>query len=137
VSLSSGIDLAEVAALNGSGPLLSCVPPAVLDLDKFGTGCNLTVDVSRELDLIAGSREALCGIWATGKYFLLARHCRPSRLRVGHEGAGVYITMPDHWVDSEFADHLGFRDDIDVFSVRNALLRSPDVHLGLRVCVHI
>jgi hypothetical protein len=49
------LDLAEVAALYGSGPLLSCVPPAVLDLDKLGTGCNLTVDVSRELDLIAGS----------------------------------------------------------------------------------
>jgi hypothetical protein len=27
------LDLAEVSALNGSGPLLSCVPPAVLDLD--------------------------------------------------------------------------------------------------------
>src|SRR5258706_14118999 len=48
------LDLAEVPALDGSGPLLSCVPPSVLDLDKLGTGCNLTVDVSRELDLIAG-----------------------------------------------------------------------------------
>jgi hypothetical protein len=47
--------LAEVAALYGSGPLLSCVPPAVLDLDKFGTGRNLAVYMVRELDLIAGS----------------------------------------------------------------------------------
>ena len=50
-----GLDLAEVPAPDGSGPLLSCVPPAVLDLDKLGTGCNLTVDVGGELDLIAGS----------------------------------------------------------------------------------
>jgi len=49
------LDLAEVAALDGSGPLLSCVPPAVLDLDKLGTGGNLAVDVLGELDLIAGS----------------------------------------------------------------------------------
>jgi hypothetical protein len=53
--LDYGLDLAEVPALDGSGPLLSCVPPAVLDLDKLGTGCNLTVDVGGELDLIAGS----------------------------------------------------------------------------------
>ena len=39
------LDLAEVPALDGSGPLLSCVPPAVLDLDKLGTGCNLAVDM--------------------------------------------------------------------------------------------
>jgi len=56
------LDLAEVAALDGSGPLLSCVPPSVLDLDKLGTGCNLTVDVLGELDLIAGSREALVAV---------------------------------------------------------------------------
>jgi hypothetical protein len=49
------LDLVEVPALDGSGPLLSCVPPAVLDLDKPGTGCNLTIDVRGELDLIAGS----------------------------------------------------------------------------------
>jgi len=41
------LDLAEVPALDGSGPLLSCVPPAVLDLDKLGTGCNLAVNMSR------------------------------------------------------------------------------------------
>jgi hypothetical protein len=49
------LDLAEVPALDRSGPLLSCVPPAVLDLDELGTACNLTVDVAGELDLIAGS----------------------------------------------------------------------------------
>ena len=76
------LDLAEVAALDGSGPLLSCVPPSVLDLDKLGTGRNLTVDVSRELDLIAGSVEALCGIRATCKYFPLARHRRPPRVKL-------------------------------------------------------
>ena len=74
-------DLAEVAALDGSGPLLSCVPPAVLDLDKLGTGCNLAVDMRGELDLIAGSGEALCGIRATGKYFPLARRHRIHRVR--------------------------------------------------------
>jgi hypothetical protein len=41
------LDLAEVAALDGSGPLLSCVPPSVLDLDKLGMDCNLAVDMSR------------------------------------------------------------------------------------------
>ena len=49
------LDLAEVPALDGSGPLLFCIPPSVLDLDKLGTGCNLAVDVRGELDLIAGS----------------------------------------------------------------------------------
>ena len=49
------LDLAEVPALDGSGPLLSCVPPSVLDLDKLGTGCHLAVDVRGELDLIARS----------------------------------------------------------------------------------
>jgi hypothetical protein len=76
------LDLSEVPALNGTGPLLSCVSPAVLDLDKLGTGCNLAVDVNRELDLIAGSGEALCGIRATGKYFPLARHRRPPRVKL-------------------------------------------------------
>jgi hypothetical protein len=56
------LDLAEVPTLNGSWPLLSCAPPAILDLDKLGTGCNLTVDVSGELDLIAGSGEALVAV---------------------------------------------------------------------------
>jgi len=49
------LDLAEVPALDCPRPLLSCVPPAVLDLDKLGTGCNLAVNVRGELDLIAGS----------------------------------------------------------------------------------
>jgi hypothetical protein len=69
------LNLAEVPALDGSGPLLSCVPPAILDLDKLGTGCNLAVDVRGELDLIAGSVET-CGIWANCKSFLLALRCR-------------------------------------------------------------
>jgi hypothetical protein len=49
------LDFAEVPALDGSGPLLSCVPPAVLDLDKLRTRRNLAVNMGRELDLIAGS----------------------------------------------------------------------------------
>jgi hypothetical protein len=56
------LDLAEVPALDGSGPLLSCVPPSVLDLDKLGPGRNLTVDVGGEFDLIAGSGEALIAV---------------------------------------------------------------------------
>ena len=67
--------------LNGSWPLLSCAPPAVLDLDQLGTGCNLAVDVSGELDLIAGSGEALCGIWANCKSFLAAPCRRAPRVR--------------------------------------------------------
>jgi hypothetical protein len=43
------LDLAEVPALDGSRSLFSCVPPAVLDLDKLGSGCNLTVDECGEL----------------------------------------------------------------------------------------
>jgi hypothetical protein len=93
------LDLAEVPALDGPGPLLSWVPPAVLDLDKLRARCNLAVDVSRELDLVARSREALCGIRATGKYFLLARHSRASHLRLGHQGEKAYITAPDDWLD--------------------------------------
>jgi hypothetical protein len=53
------LNLAEKPALDGSRPLLSCVPPAVLDLDKLGTGCNLAVDVRGELDLIAGCVETV------------------------------------------------------------------------------
>jgi hypothetical protein len=54
-----------------------------------------------EFDLIAVSVEALCGIRATGKYFLFARHSRASRLRVDHQGEKAYITVPDDWLDSE------------------------------------
>lgn len=79
--LDYGLDLAKVSALDGSRPLLSCVPPAVLDLDKLGTRCNRTVDVRGDLDLIAGSVEALCGIRATGKCFPLARRHRAPRVR--------------------------------------------------------
>ena len=38
-------DFAEVAALDGSGPLLLRAAIAVLDLDKLGTGGNLAVNV--------------------------------------------------------------------------------------------
>ena len=74
------LDLAEVPGLDGSRSLFSCVPPAVLDLNKLGTGCNLAVDVGSELDLIAGSVEALCGIWANCKSFLLAPRRRATRV---------------------------------------------------------
>jgi hypothetical protein len=59
--LDYSLDLVEVAALDGSGPLLSCVPPAVLDLDELGTGCNLAVDMLRDLGLKAFSVQALVG----------------------------------------------------------------------------
>jgi hypothetical protein len=55
-------DLAEVAALDGSGPLLFSAPPSVLDLDEIGTGCDLAVYMDRDLGLKAFSVEALCGI---------------------------------------------------------------------------
>jgi hypothetical protein len=41
-----GFYLAEVAALSGSGFLLLCVPPSVLDLDKLGACRNLAVYMS-------------------------------------------------------------------------------------------
>jgi hypothetical protein len=50
-----------MAALDGSGPLLSCVPPSVLDLDEVGTGCDLAVDMRRDLGLKAFSVQALVG----------------------------------------------------------------------------
>ena len=53
------LDLAEVPALDGSGPLLSCVPPAVLDLDEVGTGYDLAVDMHRDLGLKTFSVQAL------------------------------------------------------------------------------
>jgi len=45
----------------------------VLDLNQLGAGGKFTVDVGADLGLEARSVKALCGIWATGKYFLLAR----------------------------------------------------------------
>ena len=67
------LDLAEVAAPDGSGSLLSCTPPSVLDLNQLRARCEFTVDVGGDLGLEARPVQALCGIWATGKYFLLAR----------------------------------------------------------------
>jgi hypothetical protein len=95
------LDLAEVPALDGSGPLLSRVPPTVLDLDKPGTGCNLAVDVLGEFDLIAGSGEALCGIRATGKYFPLARHRRTPSVRRDHRQGSICLIVFDQWIVSE------------------------------------
>jgi len=51
-----------VAALDGSGPLLPRVPPSVLDLDKFGPGCEFAVDVRRDLRSEAGSVKALVAL---------------------------------------------------------------------------
>ncbi len=47
------LDLAEVAALDGSGPLFLRAAVAVLDLDKLGTGGNLAVDVGVDLGVEA------------------------------------------------------------------------------------
>ena len=46
----------------GSGPLLPRAVVSVLDLDQFGTGRNLAVDEGVDLDLVAGTLQALCGI---------------------------------------------------------------------------
>ncbi len=56
------LDLAEVAARNGSGALLLRSTVSVLDLNQFGTGRNLTVDVGVYLELVAWCVKALCGI---------------------------------------------------------------------------
>ncbi len=48
-----------MAALNGSEPLLFGASPSVLDLDEVGTGCDLAVDMLRDLGLKAFSVQAL------------------------------------------------------------------------------
>jgi hypothetical protein len=53
------LDLAGVPALDGSGPLLSCVSLVVLDLDKLGAGCNLAVDVAGELEFDSRVRRGI------------------------------------------------------------------------------
>jgi hypothetical protein len=55
-------------------------PPRRVDLHKMRTCGKFPVDMRRNFGLIAQTVEALCGIWATGKYFLLARR-RASRVR--------------------------------------------------------
>ena len=56
------LDLAEVPALHGSGPLLGCSPPSVLDLDKLRPSRNLAVDVGVNLGLIARSVKTLIAL---------------------------------------------------------------------------
>jgi len=47
--------------------------PLGADLDEAGVSCGLSGNQGCYLAAVAGNVEALCGIWATGKYFLLAR----------------------------------------------------------------
>ena len=56
------LDLAEVAALYGSGPLLLRIAVAVLDLHKLGTRRNFTVDVGVYLDVKARGVKALAAL---------------------------------------------------------------------------
>ena len=70
VIVDDGFDLADMAKLHGTGPLLLSVAPAVLDQDKAGVGCDLAVKVGFNLGVIARCVKALCGIWANSKSFL-------------------------------------------------------------------
>ncbi len=77
------LDLAEVAALHGFGTLLRRPAPCVLDLDKLGTGGDLTVDVGVYLGMEAGCVQTL-----------IALHVReegsvePAAARAGNAGSG-------------------------------------------------
>ena len=73
-------DLSYVGKLDGSGSLLFGTAPTVLDLYEVGTGGDLAVDVRLNLAVIAGGVNALCGIWANTKSFLLARGRRADRV---------------------------------------------------------
>ena len=99
------LDLAEVAALNGSGALLFRPAVSVLDLNQLGSGRNLTVDMGVYLDLIARSVKALVALnvgkegsvesaatWAgdasprrrvQGRVFLVKRCIRKGKVEVG------------------------------------------------------
>ncbi len=61
------LNLAEVAALDGSGPLLSRAAVSVLDLDKLGTGRNLAVEISGDFRLIVGTVKTLIPIGYVSK----------------------------------------------------------------------
>ena len=79
--LDYSLDLAEDATLHGSGALLLCVPPSVLDLDQLGTGCDLAVDMHCQLGLITISVEALVALNVTeerGIVSAAARACGAS-----------------------------------------------------------
>jgi hypothetical protein len=77
------LDFAELSLPNGSGPLFLRTAIAVLDLHKTGMRHKFAVDVDFNLELIAGRIEALCGIWATGKYFPPVGSCRVACVRSG------------------------------------------------------
>ena len=66
-----------------AGALFFCGSPCGFDLDKIGPRRKFAVDMRCNLGLVAGSVEALCGIWATGKYFLPVGSCRVARVRSG------------------------------------------------------
>jgi hypothetical protein len=75
----SGPDFGALAARQGAA--FSLLPIGCADLHQLRLGGNGLGYVSIHLGLIARRGGTLCGIRATGKYFLLARHCRASRLR--------------------------------------------------------
>jgi hypothetical protein len=78
--LDDSFDLPNVCKLDGSGPPLFQAAPTILDLHHPRMGCYLTVDMSLDLAVIARGVEALCGIWANRKSFLLAPRRHAARV---------------------------------------------------------
>jgi hypothetical protein len=75
------IEFAVLVLLQGSGTLLLRVAPCCLKLDKLRLRGEFTVDMRRDLHLVARRVKALCGIRATGKYFPPARHRQAPRVK--------------------------------------------------------
>ncbi|MGA7159116.1 MAG: hypothetical protein WBY53_19880 [Acidobacteriaceae bacterium] len=60
--IGSGLDLPNVATLNGTRSLFLGIPPAVLDLNESGMSGNLSIKVCLHLGVIAGTVEALVAL---------------------------------------------------------------------------
>jgi hypothetical protein len=69
-----------VAARERSSSLVFWISPSGLDLQQLRTRGNFAVDMRRDLDVVAISIKALCGIWANRKSFLLATRRRADRV---------------------------------------------------------
>ena len=71
-----------MAALDGSRSLFLGIAPTVLDLNEAGMGGNLPVKECLNLAVVAGGVEALCGIWANRKSFLLVPRSRTAIVKI-------------------------------------------------------
>jgi hypothetical protein len=74
------IELAVLVFLQCTGALLFRAAPCRLNLNKVGICSEFPLDVRSYFSLIARAIEALCGIWANSKSFLLAPGSRADRV---------------------------------------------------------